>query len=396
MSRFLAYIREAFEAIWRNRVRSGLTMLGMIIGTASIIGVLGVSKAMSGGIAGTLNDFGDQGISIQVDTNQNDPVAAAIDYRDVGIIRSALGSRLKEIEPFYQRFYSIRAGKISYPSFTVSGSEYHTDSLTMREGRRISEADVLNGAHICIMTSALADHFFPNARAVGQVVRVGGSRFVIAGVYDQIKGGFFASIGGEFLVIPYTTFHELAPGPIDVVQMYAADGVTVENASKSVIAVLTGLHGTKAKYDTQDNNGQIQTFNSVIGAISVGLTGIGGIALVVAGIGIMNIMLVSVTERTKEIGLRKSIGANRSDIALQFLLEAILLSLIGGGIGTALGFSVVLVAYGFIEKLVGPAPIPYLLIVSVAVGFSTLIGTVFGTYPALRASRLDPIVALRS
>jgi putative ABC transport system permease protein len=140
----------------------------------------------------------------------------------------------------------------------------------------------------------------------------------------------------------------------------------------------------------------VQAFNSVIGAIAVGLTGIGGIALVVAGIGIMNIMLVSVTERTKEIGLRKSIGASGNDIALQFLLEAILLSLLGGGVGTVLGFGLVLTAYGYISNLVGPAPIPYLLIVSVAVGFSTLVGTVFGTYPALRASRLDPIVALRS
>ena len=396
MSRLLAYLREALEAIWRNRVRSGLTMLGMIIGTASIIGVLGVSKAMSGGIARQLNDFGDQGISINVDSNQNDAQAAAIQYRDVDIIRNSVGTRLKHIEPAYQRFYSIRSGKLSYGAFTTSVSEYQPDSLTMREGRRIDANDVFGGAHVCVMTGPLADRFFPNQRATGQFVRVGGSRFTVVGVYDALKGGLFSSAGGDFLAIPYTTFHELAPGSIDVIQMYANDGVSVSKASDSVIAVLQQLHGSRAKYKSQDNNGQIQTFNSVIGAMSVGLTGIGGIALVVAGIGIMNIMLVSVTERTKEIGLRKSIGANGNDIALQFLLEAILLSLIGGGIGTGVGFTIVVVAYGFIESLVGPAPIPYLLIVSVAVGFSTLIGTVFGTYPALRASRLDPIVALRS
>jgi putative ABC transport system permease protein len=396
VSRLLAYIREAFEAIWRNRVRSGLTMLGMIIGTASIIGVLGVSKAMSGGIASQLDAFGDQGISINVDPNQNDALAAAIQYRDINIIRNSVGAKLKHIEPSYQRFYSIRAGKISYGSFTVSGGGYQTDSLTMREGRRIDDNDVFGGSHVCVMTSPLANRFFPNQPAVGKFVHIGGSRFTVVGVYDQLKGGFFTSVGGEFLVIPYTTFHEIAPGPVDVIQMYAGDGVSIATASDSVIAVLDQLHGPRAKYQSQDNNGQVQSFNSVISAISVGLTGIGGIALVVAGIGIMNIMLVSVTERTKEIGLRKSIGANGNDIALQFLLEAILLSLIGGGIGTGLGFTLVLVAYGFIEKLVGPAPIPYLLIVSVAVGFSTLIGTVFGTYPALRASRLDPIVALRS
>jgi putative ABC transport system permease protein len=156
------------------------------------------------------------------------------------------------------------------------------------------------------------------------------------------------------------------------------------------------LHGPRATYITQDNTASEAQFNAVLSVIANGLAAIGGVALVVAGIGIMNIMLVSVAERTREIGLRKSIGARNADIALQFLLEAILLSLIGGGIGTLLGFVGVLAAYDSVAALVGPAPIPYLLIISVAVGFSTLVGTVFGTYPALRASRLDPIAALRS
>jgi putative ABC transport system permease protein len=140
----------------------------------------------------------------------------------------------------------------------------------------------------------------------------------------------------------------------------------------------------------------LQSINSVLATIAVGLTAIGGVALLVAGIGIMNIMLVSVTERTREIGLRKAIGATRGDIVWQFLLEAILLSFIGGGIGTLLGFLATVAAYSSVEKLVGPAPIPYLLIMSTSVGFSTVVGCVFGTYPAIRASRLDPIAALRA
>jgi putative ABC transport system permease protein len=147
---------------------------------------------------------------------------------------------------------------------------------------------------------------------------------------------------------------------------------------------------------TQDATAQISAFNTVLNVIAGALSGIGGVALLVAGIGIMNIMLVSVTERTREIGLRKSIGATRGDIVLQFLLEAVLLSFLGGGIGTVLGFTATVLAYSSVAALVGPAPIPYLLIISVAVGFSTLIGCVFGTYPALRASRMDPIAALRS
>jgi putative ABC transport system permease protein len=130
--------------------------------------------------------------------------------------------------------------------------------------------------------------------------------------------------------------------------------------------------------------------------IGVGLSSIGGVSLLVAGIGIMNIMLVSVTERTREIGLRKSIGARRGDIALQFLLEAILLSIIGGGIGMLIGFGATVGGYAAIRSVVGEAPIPWLLVMSIAVGFSMVVGCVFGTYPAIRASRMDPIAALRS
>jgi putative ABC transport system permease protein len=196
--------------------------------------------------------------------------------------------------------------------------------------------------------------------------------------------------------MPYPLFADLAPGPTDGLSVYAAPGVSVSRIGDDIIAVLRRLHGPTAAYVVQDNTASLETFNTVLGVVANGLTAIGGVALMVAGIGIMNIMLVSVTERTREIGLRKSIGARNADIALQFLLEAVLLSLIGGGLGTLLGFVAVVASYGAVAALVGPAPIPYLLIISVAVGFSTLVGTVFGTYPALRASRLDPIAALRS
>jgi putative ABC transport system permease protein len=397
ISRLRDYTAEAFAAIWRNRTRSILTMLGMIIGTSSIITVLGISRAASGGISGTLNSFGDLGISINVDGNQDDPRAAAIQYRDVRTIEADVGPLIAHIEPAYQRGMTLRANGITTTTFVVSGSEVHPDSLVMREGRRLERDDVASAAHVCTIAGPLADRFFHGVPALGSVVRIGGTRCSVIGVYAELKGGFFNSIGGnEFVELPYTTFHEIAPGPVDALQLYAAPGVSVDRVSTAITTVLQRLHGARSKYATQDNTAQVQAFNSVLGVIAAALTGIGGVALVVAGIGIMNIMLVSVTERTREIGLRKAIGATRGDVALQFLLEAILLSFIGGGIGTLLGFIATLLAYSSVEALVGPAPIPYLLIISVAVGFSTVVGCVFGTYPAIRASRLDPIAALRS
>jgi putative ABC transport system permease protein len=396
VSRLGAYLAEAFAAIWRNRTRSILTMLGMIIGTASIIAVLGISKAASGGITGTLNSFGDQGVSIAVDPNQDDPRSASLQYRDVRSVEAATGSLLEHIEPAYQRTMTLRANGTSVTTFVISSSDFYKDTLQLREGRRFDRADVASAAHVCMLTQPLAEKLFGAAPADGGIVEVGGTRCTVVGVYAQIKGGFFNSIGGnQLLLLPYTTFHEIVPGPIDGLDLYLAPGVTIPQASDAIDAVLQRLHGPHARYITTDNQGQLQAFDTVIGIVAVGLTGIGGVALVVAGIGIMNIMLVSVTERTREIGLRKAIGASRRDIALQFLLEAVLLSFMGGGTGSAIGLVLTLVAYGAVASLVGPAPIPYLLIVSLAVGFSTLVGCVFGTYPALRAARLDPIAALR-
>jgi putative ABC transport system permease protein len=396
VNRLGAYVAEAFEAIWRNRTRSLLTLLGMIIGTASIIAVLGISKAASGGITATLDSFGDPGISISVDPDQNDPQGAAIQYRDARIIAQTLPDKIKDIEPAYQRQFTLRAGNRKYTTFGVADGDYHPDSIALVAGRRIEGADLETGARVCNLTRALAERMF-DGPALGQVLRVGGSRCTVVGVYADIKGGLFSSAGAnDFFTLPYPMFHDIVPGPTDGLSLYAAGGVSVAEIGDDVSAVLRRLHGPNAKYVVQDNTASLQTFNTVLGVIANGLTAIGGVALVVAGIGIMNIMLVSVTERTREIGLRKSIGARNADIALQFLLEAVLLSLIGGGIGTAIGFFGVVAAHNSIAALVGPAPIPYLLIVSVAVGFSTLVGTVFGTYPALRASRLDPISALRS
>ncbi len=144
--------------------------------------------------------------------------------------------------------------------------------------------------------------------------------------------------------IPYTTFHDIKPGPMDFLQAYPQPGVSLEAAGDDVVAALHHIHGERSKYIVQDTAAQLGAFNSVLSLLGTGLVAIGSVALVVAGIGIMNIMLVSVVERTREIGLRKSIGATRADILTQFLFEAILLSLIGGGIGMVLGLGVVLAA----------------------------------------------------
>jgi putative ABC transport system permease protein len=397
VSRFAAYAGEAFEAIWRNRTRSLLTMLGMIIGTASIIAVLGLSRAASGGIKATIDSFGDYGLVISVDNNQDDVKGAMMDFRDVPVLRAATASTIEDLVPNLNATYRLRANGVSYETNVTSQTDLYTDTLTVREGRRIDREDVASAARVVLISHPLARRFFGDAPAAGALMRIGGARFTIIGVYNDLQAGLLSNLGGaDYVEIPYTTFHDIKPGPMDFLQAYPQPGVSLEAAGDDVVAALHHIHGARSKYIVQDTAAQLGAFNNVLSLLGTGLVAIGSVALIVAGIGIMNIMLVSVVERTREIGLRKSIGATRADILTQFLFEAILLSLIGGGIGMILGLGTVLAAYGALVALVGPAPIPYLLIVSVAVGFSTLIGTVFGTYPAVRASRLDPIVALRS
>ncbi len=397
MGRYLAYAREALDALWRNRARSILTMLGMIIGTASVITVLGIGNAASSGISSSLNAFGDPGYLVVVDPKQDDPDSAQIQYRDAATVLAQDQGVVRYVFPNYGRNYHIKANGIDYIGLVASQEDVVFDSLTLHEGRRIDLDDVRGAGHVTLMSQALERRFFGGGQALGQVLRINGVRFRVIGVYDDLKASLFSNAGAsDYIEIPYSTFHELVPGPVDSLNVWAQPGVSNDELRDAMVATLRHLHGPRAEYQLQDFNAFFGAFEKTIAVVGYGLTAIGGVALLVAGIGIMNIMLVSVTERTREIGIRKAIGAAGRDITTQFLMEALILSLIGGGTGMVLGIAAVLLAYGVVSGLLGPAPIPWLLIVSVAVGFSTFVGVVFGTYPAIRAGKLDPIVALRS
>jgi len=394
----LSYLEEAIAALWRNRVRSALTMLGMIIGSSSIIAVFGISRAATSGITGTFNSFGELPVFVNVDTSQDYPDRAAIHYRDAAVVAQALGDRAVDVEPAWQRTYQIAFGKVRDYESVVSHGGYNNDSLAMSQGRKLTEEDVSGGARVCLMTSDLARKYFGNATAVGSFLRVNGNRYKVVGVYADIKGSFLNSVVSNTAVtLPYTTYYnDLAPGDVDFLEVYPADQAAADAVGRAAVAALQRIHGSRAKYQVQNGAGFITGFNGVLNVIAAGLSAIGGVALVVAGIGIMNIMLVSVTERTREIGIRKAIGANRGNIALQFLMESVVLSLLGGGIGMAVGLFVTIGAASILSKQLGLLLIPYLLIVCVALGFSIAVGMIFGTYPAIRAARLDPIEALRS
>jgi putative ABC transport system permease protein len=394
----LAYVEEAVAALWRHRLRSMLTMLGMIIGSASIIAVFGISKAATSGISATFASFGQWPIVIFPDPSQDDPNLTAIQFRDVAAVAGALADSAASVQPAWDRTLPVSFGSTrDYISVSPDGS-YHTDALLMSEGRKISASDLAGAARVSVITADVARKFFGNNTALGNYLRISGGRYEVVGVYADIKGSFINSLAGSSSVIlPYTTYHnDLVTGPLDYLLVYPSDPLTADAVGKAAMTELQHFHGARAKYIAQNTADQLQAFETVLHVIGIGLSAIGSVALLVAGIGIMNIMLVSVTERTREIGIRKAIGANRANIATQFIMESIVLSLLGGVIGMGVGLAATLGAASLLSRQLGEILIPYLLIVCIALGFSIAVGMLFGIYPALRAAQLNPIEALRS
>ncbi|MBV9439743.1 MAG: ABC transporter permease, partial [Candidatus Eremiobacteraeota bacterium] len=249
MSRLGAYVAEAFAAIWRNRTRSILTMLGMIIGSASIIAVLGLSRAASGGIAATIGSFGEAGIIVSVDPNQDQPSRALIQFRDLPRLRELTAGTNHDLTPFLNATYRLRANGVSYDTTVSSQTDYTTDNLQLREGRRMNREDVADAAHVALLSHPLAKRFFGDGSALGREIRIGGSRFTIVGVYSDLQSSLVANLGGgDYIEIPYTTFHEMKPGPMDFLQSFVRKGVGFADASDDLQRALHHVYGERAQY----------------------------------------------------------------------------------------------------------------------------------------------------
>ncbi len=392
------FFAAAIDSLWANRMRSLLTMIGIVIGTAAVIAILGLGQSASSSIAATLGSYGNQGVIIMPEEGSNRIQQAQIQWSDVGVLRDEC-SRCAHVIPFFDGYYFIRHGHTKDAFELASDSDYVVDTLPMAEGRRFTGDDVAGARAVSTLQWGAKTKLFGQARAVGRYVRIAGRRFLVVGVFADASAGIVGAVGGgsDSINIPYTTYHRL-PGASPIgLQVYPAAGSTPAQVIDETQAILRRLHGTRAKYQSIDVTQQETTFLNVIKYVSVGVSAIGAIALVVGGIGVMNIMLVSVIERTREIGIRKAIGARRSDILIQFLTEAVAIALVGGIVGaligaaTAVGGSAVLV-----KQLAGSvAAIHWLSILAIGIGTSLAIGVFFGTYPALRAARLSPIDCLR-
>jgi len=396
--KFFEFFGAALDALWANRLRSALTMIGIIIGTAAVIAIFAIGQSAASAIGGFLGTIGNQGLIVAPESESAYLSNSQITWHDVQALRDGC-TLCAHVYPRYFAYQSMRTGHTRDVFVLTSRTDYNGDNFPVAEGRRF-DADDVNGAKaVAMLLWPMKTKLFGDASAVGKDIHVAGRRFTVVGVFANISAGIFntGAAGGNVVFIPYSTFHELPNATINSVQVYPADGVSPARTIDEVESILKRIHGPRSKYQGIDISQEFSAFLNVIDYVAIGISAVGAIALVVGGIGVMNIMLVSVIERTREIGIRKAIGATQRDILVQFLLEAVAITVVGGLIGTSLGVLTAIAASGvLITKLAGHAgTIAWLPLIAGSLSFSALVGIFFGTYPAVRASRLEPIEALR-
>ncbi|NEZ60794.1 ABC transporter permease [Adonisia turfae] len=397
---FIENIQMAAKNLNANRLRSLLTMLGIIIGNASVITMVALGEGAKQFTQDQLESFGPNQLTIfasDEDLGPNDD-AAEITLADVDAIASQAPAVL-EIAP------QINAQlQFTYGSRSRSGSVIGTTpgigyvrSLTLAKGRFLTFTDLEQHAPVIVLGSALEKRLFGEASALGKMVQVGDFNFQVMGVMTS-KGTLFGVNYDETAYVPITTMAYQLSGrqspngiPIDFLEISAQDSESIRAAAFQISNILTRRHGKK-NFSVWANKSFQDMVAKITAGLSLMLAAIASISLLVGGIGVMNIMLVSVTERTHEIGLRKAIGATQRVILTQFLIEAIILSVAGGVIGIGLGTSGAVMVATFSPLKPGITVNSILL----ATGVSGTIGLIFGVVPARQAARLDPIVALRS
>lgn len=404
----LELVISAGSALSSNKLRSGLTALGIVIGVGAVVFMMAMTSGLDEYFTKQFSSLGSNTFQIQKRPHMRMGGRHRTKYRKRKDLKVSDADALRDLDEF-ARFVGAELwqwGIVAKSRYDVTGARVvvaggtpefaPNNSYDMASGRNINSFDLLHRRNVAVLGADLATELFPHSDSVGQFVEFGGRRFLVAGAFAS-KGSFMGfGSRDNFILIPISTFISMfgkrRSVNITVQSMSQAD---FQKARDRAITIMRRRRGVKANQDNDfevfSNQSTMDKVNSITGSISIAAVAIALISLLVGGIGIMNIMTVSVTERTREIGIRRALGARRRHIMWQFAIEAVILAVVGGVLGLGAGFSG---AY-LVKQLAGlPAAAP-LWAVIVALGVSSATGLVFGIYPALRASRQDPIEALR-
>ena len=392
--------KMAWHGINANKMRTFLTMLGIVIGVTALIVLVSIADGATSSVTDRISDMGTDYLSVQISDDKENPLRVSefnelFDDEKIGEV-SPMGS-------------SSVTGKSGYTSgsvniYGVTGGYFRMMDMELVSGRFLKQTDVDNHSYVIVLTSDTAVEFFGREDVAGETLTLDGKRFMVAGVLSEDSAsGLFGAISGSDEenvtlegYIPFTTLTRLSDSILAVTRFYVApaETVTVEETEHVLTQIMTERLDNDEEAFTIMSMSEIQeTMEEVTDTLALMLGGIAAISLLVGGIGIMNIMLVSVTERTREIGIRKAIGASQGSIMIQFLMEAMIVSLAGCIAGIGVSWAVLQAAGQFMGESMSFRMNPTVALIAVL--FSVLIGMIFGIYPARKAAKKRPIDALR-
>jgi putative ABC transport system permease protein len=391
----LELVRLALSRLRRSRVRAALTMLGVIIGVASVVGLVSVGRGTTAQITAQLSALGTNLLTISPTGGQSSSAALTLD--DAAAIADIDGIAAVAPEIETQATVATSATNTTTTSVVGTSAQYaHVRAYEVWQGAFLSEVEVDGSLRSVVLGATVASNLGLGAEALGTTVKVNGIPFEVVGILQPKGGAGFQNPDNQVLVpLGVVSKYFVGGSTLRTIGVSVADGVDMQATRNQIAELLRVRHGIGSAdaddFQIFDQTQLLQAATTISGTLSLLLGGIASIALVVGGIGIMNIMLVSVRERTREIGIRKALGARGRDILSQFLIEAVVLSLVGGAIGIGAG----LVVSALIGRLAGWGFIFDPTTVAAATLFSLAVGVVFGVWPARQAARLDPVAALR-
>ena len=399
-------LKETYSALSGNKVRTGLTMLGIIIGIGSVIAMTAIGQGAQNSISSSIESIGANLVMVMPGAQRSfgGPSggrggAQSLTIEDANAIETQISGIAGVVREVTSRKQVVASGTNTNTSIIGTEPSYQTvRNISIDEGNFISSQNVLSGSKVAVLGPTTRDDLFgvDATDIVGKKIRISGAEYNVIGITAS-KGGSGFSNSDDAIYIPYTTAQRYLSGNkyLSEIDVSAESSEVSSQVQTDITDLLTIRHNitdsTKIDFNTMNQADIIATASSVTSTFTILLAAIAGISLLVGGIGIMNMMLTTVTERTREIGLRKAIGAKRRDINFQFLTEAVVLTFVGGLLGVILGWLIAFfISYlGIVQAQVSLSSI------FLAFGVSALIGITFGYYPARHASSLNPIDALR-
>jgi putative ABC transport system permease protein len=395
----LEAFKIAFSAIWSNKMRSLLTMLGLIIGISSVVTIVSIGNGTQDQMMENFESLGTNRVSISEGRHSTLTPSEKLTIADMDLIRQSFKEEVETITPKISKNVTIveNIDDTSASLTGVSKDSEETLDLELLSGRFINEFDIESRKDRIVIDSDIAEGIFGSTDVVGEKILFSFGKTTkslqVVGVYEAEES--LSGFSTVTVYAPYTTIDKLfnGNGVISGIEIGLYTGYDKDVYESKILSLLERRHGNEGedKYSTFSAEDMAEMVSDTLGTMTLFVSAIAGISLVVGGIGIMNIMLVSVTERTREIGIRKALGATRKNILTQFLIEAVTVSMLGGFLGALVGFGLTSLVASTMDLSARFSYDSLLL----AVGFSASIGIFFGIYPANKAAKLDPIEALR-